>query len=152
MNIFYFDSDIELNAQYHCDRHCIKMILEQSQLLCSAHWLNNSQAPYKLTHKNHPCSIWTRASLSNYIWLVKMTKALCKEYTYRYGRRHKTEDIVDWCSSNLPPIEDIGLTERPQCMDEQYKRDSVVESYREYYRSGKAHLHSWKSRDIPSWI
>jgi hypothetical protein len=46
MNIFYLDDNLELNAEYHVDKHCIKMIVEQTQLLCSVHWLNNSQAPF----------------------------------------------------------------------------------------------------------
>jgi len=27
MNIFYLDEDPKLCAQYHCDKHCVKMIL-----------------------------------------------------------------------------------------------------------------------------
>jgi len=152
MNIFYLDSDLTLNAQYHVDKHCVKMITEQNQLLSSAHWLNNSQAPYKLTHKNHPCAIWTRESLSNYIWLCQSTLALCKEYTFRYGKIHKGEEVANWHLNNLPSIQDIGLTERPKCMDEIYKRETVLDSYREYYRFGKAHLHLWKKRIQPWWL
>jgi hypothetical protein len=33
MNIFYLDSDPELAAQMHCDKHVVKMILETAQLL-----------------------------------------------------------------------------------------------------------------------
>ena len=152
MDVFYLDENLELNAQYYCDKHVPKLIVEEAQLLCSVHWMNGCEAPYKLTHKNHPCSVWVRESLSNYLWLVDFTKALYKEYTYRYEKRHKTEDIIDWLSEHLPNIKDIGLTELPKRMDEQYKRDSVIESYREYYRHGKAHLHSWKKRNKPEWL
>jgi len=152
MNIFYLDENLELNAQYHCDRHILKMCIEQNQLLSAAHLMNGSEAPYKLTHKNHPCAIWTRASLSNYMWLCNSTLALCKEYTFRYGKIHKSEEVANWHLNHLPLIQDIGITERPKCMDEIYKRDSVIESYREYYRLGKSHLHSWKKRDKPEWF
>lgn len=36
MNIFILDNDIEKCAQYHVDKHVSKMILESSQLLCTA--------------------------------------------------------------------------------------------------------------------
>lgn len=152
MNIFYLDEDFQLNAQYHVDKHVVKLITEQNQLLSSVHWLNNSEAPYKLTHKNHPCAIWARESKSNYIWLCNSTLALCKEYTFRYGKIHKGEEIAIWHLNHLPNIVDIGITARPKCMDDIYKRDSVIESYREYYRIGKTHLHSWKKRNKPEWL
>lgn len=69
MNIFILDTNPKIAAQYHVDKHVVKMILETAQLLCSAHWLNGSEAPYKLTHKNHPCAIWTRECVENYNWL-----------------------------------------------------------------------------------
>lgn len=36
MNLFILDNDIEKSAQAHVDKHCIKMILESAQLLCTA--------------------------------------------------------------------------------------------------------------------
>lgn len=59
MNIFYLDRDIVKCAQYHCDKHVNKMILEGAQLLASAHHTANPEAElipgmYRLTHKNHP--------------------------------------------------------------------------------------------------
>lgn len=152
MNIFYLDSDLVLNAQYHVDKHVVKMITEQNSLLSSVHLLSGSEAPYKLTHKNHPCAIWVRESISNYIWLCYSTLALCKEYTFRYVKIHKGEAIANWHLNHLPYIQNISLTERPKCMDEIYKRDTVIESYREYYRSDKSHLHSWKKREKPEWL
>jgi hypothetical protein len=37
MNIFYLDKDPKTCAQYHCDKHVVKMILEYAQLLSTAH-------------------------------------------------------------------------------------------------------------------
>jgi hypothetical protein len=51
MNIFYLDKDPETCAQYHCDKHVVKMILETAQLLCATQWLCGTEAPYRLTHK-----------------------------------------------------------------------------------------------------
>ena len=88
MNIFYLDHDLKKCAEYHVDRHCTKMIIEYAQLLSSAHWMSGGEAPYKLVHKNHPCSIWTRESIDNYRWLCELGIELSKEYTYRYGKFH----------------------------------------------------------------
>ena len=80
MNIFYLDEDVKKCAEYHCDKHCIKMILETAQLLCGVHWATGGDAPYRLSHKNHPCAIWARESYSNYVWLTDLGFALCNEY------------------------------------------------------------------------
>ncbi len=37
MNIFVLDRDQQLCAQYHCDKHAVKMIVEYAQLLSTAH-------------------------------------------------------------------------------------------------------------------
>jgi len=37
MNIFILDEDIDKCAEYHVDKHVVKMILESAQLLCTAH-------------------------------------------------------------------------------------------------------------------
>ena len=152
MNIFYLDEDPKLCAQYHCDKHCVKMIVEQVQLLCTAHWMTGGEAPYKKTHFNHPSNKWTRESLSNYVWLCDMTMELCKEYTHRYGKRHKTQEHLEWCMLNLPKIEDKGLTEIPQAMPDECKKDNPIDGYREYYNVEKAYMCKWKNREIPEWF
>ena len=37
MNIFYFDSNPIECAEQHCNKHCVKMIVEYAQLLSTAH-------------------------------------------------------------------------------------------------------------------
>ena len=121
MNIFALDLNPKIAAQYHNSRHNIKMILEQSQLLCTAHrvldgkeivenryiqgsfparyrkvkvWKlpdDRDAKLYSATHCNHPSAIWCRTNISNYNWLYELTVELCKEYTYRYGKVHKCE-------------------------------------------------------------
>jgi len=154
MNIFFLHLDPETCAKMHVDKHVIKMILESVQLLCSVHHMTGSEyiPPYKLSHKNHPCSIWARESISNYIWLIKLTKELCKEYTYRYGKVYKSEQYLEGLLNNLPPIEDIGFTEPRKAMPEYCKEKDAIWSYRNYYYYEKKRMHSWKKRDIPEWI
>ena len=152
MNIFYLDKDTKLNAQYHVDKHVVKMILETAQLLCGAHWLSGGHARYKLTHKNHPCAIWVRQSMENYQYLCFLGKELCKEYTYRYGKKHKTEDVIYWCLRNKPKLPYIGFTEPPKAMPDEYKVECTVQSYRNYYMGEKTKLATWKYRQKPEWF
>jgi len=155
MNIFVLDWDVKKCAQYHNDKHVVKMILETAQLLCGVHHMTNSkfsEIPYKLSHKNHPCSIWARESLTNYLWLCELGLELCEEYTYRYGRRHKSQDIIEWCITNKPNIGDKGFTQPAKAMPDEYKVESVVESYRNYYRGEKASFSKWKNRKTPLWF
>ena len=37
MNIFYLNESPEISAIEHNDKHCVKMILESAQMLCTAH-------------------------------------------------------------------------------------------------------------------
>jgi hypothetical protein len=153
MNIFLLDYDVKKCAQSHVDKHVVKMILETAQLLCGVHWVTDSQstAPYKLSHKNHPCAIWTRESLSNYLYLCELGLELSYEYTYRYGKRHKSQDVIEWCIVNKPNIEDKGFTEPAKAMPDEYKVADAVQSYRNYYMGAKSDFAVWKNREMPEW-
>ena len=153
MNVFCLDADPKKCAEYHCDKHVIKMILETAQLLCSVHHVtSNNGAPYKLTHKNHPCAIWARESLSNYVYLCQLGLELCKEYTYRYGKTHKTEAVIRWCMDHIPPIKDKGFTHPAKAMPEEYQMGDVVSSYRAYYKGEKVSIARWTKRNSPQWF
>ena len=154
MNIFFLDWDVKKCAKYHCDKHVVKMVLETAQLLCSAHHtteVGKLEIPYKLSHKNHPCSIWVRESISNYLYLCELGLELCKEYTFRYEKRHKSQDVIEWCLDNKIKVTDKGFTQPPKAMPDEYKVTDVVESYRNYYKGAKSGFASWKKREIPDW-
>lgn len=153
MNIFILDLDTKKCAIYHNNAHCIKMILESAQLLCGVHWVLESEAPYKLSHKNHPCAIWARECIENYVWLCDLGLELSKEYTYRYGKRHKSQDVIEWCLINQPNLKENGdMTKFALAMPEEYKDTDVVESYRKYYVGAKKDICVWKNRSIPEWF
>lgn len=82
MNIFWLSIIVNDCAKFHCDKHVIKMILEYTQLLYSAHHIYGTNFKcgnsYRLTHKNHPCSKWVRENKGNYKLLYSMLKTLCK--------------------------------------------------------------------------
>lgn len=157
MNIFYLSSDPAECAKWHYDKHVVKMILEYSQLLSTAHHLLDGEPSiecYKPTHKNHPSAVWVRESNNNYNWLYCLLLETCKEYTYRYGKIHATQSKGIVANlSHLPYKMPIGyLTKMPQCMPDEYKCDDSITAYRNYYRDGKAHLRAYKNREAPSWI
>jgi len=176
MNIFYLDEDPVKCAEYYNDAHVRKMIIELSQMLSTAHRVLDGEFYYRhgknnrrirayqindyrnnilylATHENHPSCIWTRLSRSNYNYVYKLFCALCDEYSFRYGKIHATDTKLRKILNKLPDnIEDKGLTEVPLAMENEYKLDSPIEAYRNYYRKGKAHLAEWTKREIPCWF
>jgi hypothetical protein len=155
MNIFVLDLDTKKCAEYHNNSHCIKMILETAQLLCGVHHVTNSTVdiPYKLSHKNHPCAIWVRECVENYVWLCDLGLSLCEEYSYRYGKRHKSQDVIEWCIINKPNLRINGdITTFALAMPDDCKVNNVVDSYRKYYITHKKSLGIWKNRKEPDWF
>lgn len=152
MNIFYLDQDLRKCAEYHCDRHVVKMILEYAQLLSSACRMSNLDVGYKLTHKNHPCAVWTRASEQNYLWLVELAHCVNEEYKrrYKHTENHKSFDLI--CDLPIPSLPRLSWTEPPKCMPDEYKVPCVVESYRKYYKSAKSSIATWKDTKIPGFM
>lgn len=152
MNIFILDPDPEVAARQQCDKHVVKMILESAQLMAAACILNGGTSPYKLTHQNHPCSIWARETTANYEWLLTHHIAMLDEYTFRYGRVHKTQDHLDhWCRGvRLIPVGE--LTPFAQAMPEELRvPGDPVKAYRAYYNRDKAGFATWRNRSVPDW-
>lgn len=153
MNIFYLSTDPVLAAQYQCNKHVVKMILETAQLLSSAHHVLDSQNDllYKLTHKNHPCAIWTRSNKSNYYWLYSHFQALLEEYTFRYNKVHSSSKLLKLLSNAPKNIPDGEFYDPPKCMQDEYKLESCIDSYRNYYMKAKKNFAKWTKRKIPDW-
>lgn len=153
MNIFILDLDLTKCAKSHVDRHVVKMPLESAQMLSTAVRLSGIDAGYKITHQNHPCSIWVRSSLGNWLWLRDLAYELNEEWRYRYNHSNDCKSYETIKSLPLPNIDDIGLTKFPICMDDESKiSDDPVLSYRNYYNTQKSHIFSWKNREIPDWV
>lgn len=162
MNIFILHRNPRKSAEFHCDKHVIKMILETAQLLYSAHWIlkpnNLPENAYKLSHKNHPCAIWCRQSLYNYLWLASLGWWLCKEYQYRYGEHkiHRTESHIVWLLKNHPKtIPNIGITPFAQAIPDEYKNDDIIKAYQTYYIESKLKqrgIVKYTKREVPEFI
>ena len=158
MNIFYLDNNQEKCAEYHTNKHTVKMILEYGQMLSTAHRIlsnnmnDNCWLP-KAAFINHPCSIWVRKSNSNYLWLFKLFNCLLKEYTYRYGKIHKYNRYLGYLSLLPLNIPSNDFTEPPQCMPDTYKvKNNCILAYHNYYNGEKRSQFKWKNREIPYFI
>jgi len=152
--MFWLDPCLKQGVQEHCDKHVVKMPLEMAQLLSGAHHLNGSVQScnvYKLSHKAHPCMKWVSSSTEAYSACYSMFEALCAEYTYRYGKIHKS-----WRDKSeilrLNPCPDIPAMNPPQCMPDIYKSDCLYQAYRTYYINDKQHIASWTKRPAPDWF
>ena len=174
MNIFVLDESPIISAQMQCDKHIVKMPLETAQMLCSVLHRHGQGhlVPYKEAHKNHPCTLWAGDSCANFSWLVQHGMELCFEYTRRYNKIHKCQQVImdiretDWGTLQYKPME---ITPHPQCMPDKYKcireggylteqmssqyggNDTVL-AYRKYYANDKKDIAKWeKSRPMPDW-
>lgn len=162
MNIFYLDKNFNLSAQYHVDKHIVKMPTEASQLLIDAIIttktvvppLTKSGKPFKPLSKgqhNHPCAKFSRTDYG-FDFLTNYLKALCKEYTYRYNKIHFCESqYLKWIILNKPKFS-IYQIDFPLAMPEYCRLKNPILSYRNYYNFEKQHLFSWKKRSVPLWI
>jgi hypothetical protein len=109
---------------------------------------------YKPCFHNHPCTIWARASKSNYYWLANHTFELTNEYSSRYyGKIHKSTDMAYWFTKNAPSnLPNTICTDFAQAMPEQYKNVDGVTAYRAYYLGEKAKFAKWKLGNEPMWF
>lgn len=158
MNIFILDENPKVAAQYQCDKHVVKMCSEAAQMLSEAHWATGSAAPWKSTHQHHPCTLWVQKSISNYEWLIAHGLELCSEYTKRYDKTHKTQQVLEWLQDNKPTLPEVGLTDFAVSFygsdPEKHnlcKREDPVESYRRFYKMDKSRFAKWKNGNIPYW-
>lgn len=154
MNIFVLDQDPVKAAQFHNDKHSIKMILEHCQMLSTAlrvHSNDTLDGIYKQAHLNHPCSKWARETRKNFLWLCEMTEQLFLEYTNRYGKHHKSYTTFEVCKNHANLIPDGELTPHAICMPDEYKNQDAVVAYRTYYMKDKKEISNWKMGNIPHW-
>ena len=141
MNIFYLDKDPITAAVVQYNKHVVKMILESAQMLCAAHHVlgDPDDVPYKLAHKNHPCTIWVRENSLHYDWLYEHMMALGDEYTARYGKTHMSIDKCKHLDIHPENIPHETFEQPPQCMPDEYKDKCSIQAYWNYY-IGEKHV------------
>jgi hypothetical protein len=183
LNLFILDKDPVKAAQMLCNKHAGgKMVVESAQMLSTAHRMldgSMTRAPsksgktmskhwvhpdthldsilYKAVHMSHPCTVWTMVSNNNYTWHYIHFKALCEEYTYRYGKIHNTEKLLGKALANLPrniPVgyltpQPLAMQSNPECMNP----NDIVGSYRAFYQTKQDRFKMvWSKRPVPEWF
>lgn len=165
MNIFRLDNNPVKAAEFLCDRHVHKMVLETAQILCFAHHnMGTSKAdiPYKLNkaHLKHPTVLWCQDSEDNYEWTLAHGLAISTEYIFRYGKQHASHSVLEWAGFfRLKSYTNKGLA-IPQCFgkygNECIDLNDSVAGYRNYYNVVKRYEMKtgckWeKGRKSPDW-
>jgi hypothetical protein len=170
MNLFVLDSDPIIAAQYHCDKHVVKQILETFQMLGSAvirHGatsdrmpLTSKGTPLRGGYHHHPVTKWVGENISNYWWTCEFGMALCAEYTFRYGKIHACQKGIEhlammWSLLPKGSMTDFAIAISPEQTCRKYSFfDSLspVSKYRLYYNCDKAHFCRWTNRKTPFWF
>lgn len=179
MNIFILDNDPRKAAQMVCDKHVNKMVIESAQMMSTVHRMldgtpyraksksgkttqtyyrfddERDELYYLAVHKFHGCTTWTAESKANYEWHYEHFCGLADEFTFRYGKKHKTFETLGQLLQKPPQnIPDIGLTDfylamtaYPECMVE----GDAVQSYHNFYHADKPFAKWEKGRSAPAW-
>lgn len=153
MNIFILDKDICKSVAYHCDKHVVKMPLEAAQITSTA--LNiivgrQLYGTYKKTHTKHPVVMW---AVHNLDYVIFYGLKLCREYTYRYGKQHKCELVLERCFKYLLKLPDIDLDNLDKEIWPEVSFDNAPQYYQNIYRE-KWNLMDmrWSKRKRPMFM
>ena len=156
MNIFFLDKTPEKSAQYLCDKHVPKMLLESAQMLSTAlhsHTMGISTGIYKEAYPNHPMTKWVGFNRDNFNWALENAMWIEGEYKTRFKKQHKSGKVIQCIIDNdyYKDIPEGDFTEPPQCMPDQYRNKNYVTAYRNYYRGEKTFAKWEKGRKQPEW-
>jgi hypothetical protein len=170
MNIFCLDTDPIIAAEQHCDKHVVKQIVEDFQMLGSAvirHGakptempLTQKGTPLKGGYHNHPCTIWVGENRSNFEWTCFHALALAEEYTRRYNKKHSCQSGIEHLCKMLEIVPKgnqtefaVAISADQKCRNHlNFNELSVVNKYREYYNYDKASFAKWTKRSVPEWF
>ena len=111
---------------------------------------------FRPVHIHHPCTLWIRRTLANYMWGCKLGLELCREFEFRFGHTHTCLAHLLWLLANPPPgIRNWPLSRWAIAMDAQYICSSdAVECYRHFYKvsKGQRGLLKYTRRERPAWL
>lgn len=176
MNLFVTSKNPEACAQALDDKRVGKMLMECNQMLSLAVKLgdpsNVNARPVTeddigtgkvcdgMAHKNHPVSIWVRASFGNFLWTAKHARALAGEFELRFGKTHGSAARTDYIMYNFQNnITGGDLTEfqnsaRNGGKGVDFTHLPVRQAYRAYLNNRWAtdvRKPVWTNRQPPSW-
>jgi hypothetical protein len=119
---------------------------------------NPEQRGYRPVHVHHPCTVWVRTSLENYMWLCRLALELAREFRHRWPETgaHSCEEHAQWLLENPPALPQLGeRTPFAQAMPIEYKRGNDIQAYRAFYKGSKQDrgiTDRYTKRHKPHWL
>lgn len=176
MNTFFFDPCPYVSAQMMDDKRVGKMIIESGQLftaciritladngftdeeieaLMEEYGIVTSKGTtWRITHRNHPSSLWCREAYENASWVIHHALGLINQFTIRYGKVHGCAPAIAGMfrllGDILKPMMMPGMTKPPQCMPDVFKHRNPCIAYQQYHYS-KPNVHWRQGVDAPDW-
>lgn len=186
MNIFILSEEREplihyaQQAQYHIDKHVVKMIAESTQMLVSAlyfgsnydstigrlsmgFWHNAPCRPLSASMMKHPCTRWTVCCIEHFNYVACLALQLCQEHQYRYPLSPE-HAYMPWLRQLVNKLSEMGFGpcyELPAsfavAVKDASKRTTsadhatALDIYRSYYVRDKRSFATWKKRMKPVW-
>jgi hypothetical protein len=165
VNIFFTHLNPTIAAEFCCDAHVRKMLVESTQMLANVYHMEGATvpppsradgAPYAKSHWNHPCAVWVREDFKHFDWLRVHAYGLLNEWKLRFKTPHACEAALNYMTYNLPTpwLTTNTFLCPPLAMPEEFRSRvaSPIGSYRNYIRRAKQHLHTWTVRPPPTWL
>ena len=159
VNFFYLDKNTDKCAQYYCNKHVNKILIEITQLLCQVvRNYENIDPPYKKCKAIHPNLApyrWIENSISNFDWLLKLGFSLGNEYTHRYNKKHKSVLVLEWIKENYPKYlpkkrkTKMIFTENMKVYQNFF---NDIDAARYFYVDFKCKGDKWTNRNKPEWF
>ena len=106
MNIFFLDETPYKSAQYLCDKHVPKMLLESCQMLSTAiqNYTDRIEELYKPSYPNHPMTKWVGFNRDCFRWALENAMSISQEYCKRFKKLHKSSKIINTINKILNKI------------------------------------------------
>lgn len=169
MNIFILDPNPIIAAEYHCDQHLHKMILESAQMLSTAAHIHFPQLRghiYAPAYQNHPCTVWVCESRSNMVWVCHLANQLNEIRETHGANRHSSMDVIKAICDQFLIVDPDNAIPKPTSFAEamyphiKIRNDlTTVQKYQLYYR--KKHTQwaldkhkgmTYKDRPVPDFM
>jgi len=163
MNIFAVSPNPTECAQALDDKRLNKMVTETAQLLSNAvHKWGFSEADrvYKLTHRNHPCTMWVCEKVNHFGWTITLLDAMREEWYHRTDLFHGAGiRVADPLISVLDELDEDDLSPTPSYFPNctPYNWVDVHAAYRQtlcdkwYADAEKGRPPQWTNRSPPTW-
>ncbi len=142
MNIFYLHENPAKAAEFHCDQHVRKMIIECGQILAAAADRAKCHEPWmmKVAYRSHPCTIWVADHSNNACYVGRLALYLGAELTKRFPKGKQMEDTLKKAYDtahaliNNGKFTELGIPVAQAMYDSCKVPGNPVTAYRNYYK------------------